>query len=169
MRTNFVAWVFMLVFAMTGTSPSLVMAAEHGGSGMKEHGGAGIKEHGGAAVEAKKVEAAEPTPEALRQTIRDTIANQEKEKGAFTVVDERTGDVRRLTLVQVHERVGKTGDFYYSCTDMKDVKTGDLLDLDFDVQGGGKELRVVAVRIHKDNGKPRYTYNEHDQRVPAGS
>lgn len=167
MRTNFVAWVFMLVFAMTGTSPSWVMAAEHGGSGMQEHGGAGMKEHGGAPVKAEA--AAEPTPEQLRQTIRDTIADQEKEKGAFTVVDERTGETRQLELVQVHERVGKTGDYYYSCTDMKDVKTGDLLDLDFDVQGGGKELRVVAVRIHKDNGTPRYTYDENDRRVPAGS
>ena len=64
---------------------------------------------------------AEPEPEALRQTIRDYITHQEKLQGAFAIVDERGGDLRQLELVRVHERVGKTGDYYYSCTDMKDV------------------------------------------------
>lgn len=109
---------------------------------------------------------AEPTPEALRQTIRDYIANQEKIQGAFAVVDERTGDLRRLELDRVHERVGKTGNYYYSCTDMKDVKTGDLLDLDFDIQDEGGNLRVADIRIHKDNGKPRYTYDDKDNMIP---
>jgi hypothetical protein len=156
MKTDFIARVSLLVLMMAWVVPLLVMAAEHGGAGMKEH-------------EGTAVEAAEPAPEALRQTIRDHIANQEKEKGAFTVVDERTGEIRQLELVQVHERVGKTGDFYYSCTDMKDVQTGDLLDLDFDVQGGGGDLKIVAVRIHKDNGTPRYTYDANDQRIPVQS
>ena len=74
---------------------------------------------------------AEPTPEALHQTIRDYIANEEQSKGAFEILDERGVVLRRLELVRVHERVGKTGDYYYSCTDMKDVITGDLLDLAF--------------------------------------
>ena len=34
----------------------------------------------------------------------------------------------------VDERVGKTGDYYYCCTDMRVVKTGKLLDLDFDIE-----------------------------------
>ena len=110
---------------------------------------------------------AEPTPEGLRDTIRHYIQIQEKLQGAFAIVDERTQEVRRLELVRVHERVGKTGDYYYSCTDMKDVKTGDLLDLDFDITDSQGELSVAAVRIHKDNGKPRYTYDDHDHRVPV--
>lgn len=110
---------------------------------------------------------AEPTPEALRQTIRDYIASQEKLQGAFERVDERTGEPRRLELVRVHERVGKTGDYYYSCTDMKDVKTGDLLDLDFDIEETNGELTVADVRFHKDNSIPRYTYDESDKRIPV--
>jgi Cu-Zn family superoxide dismutase len=110
---------------------------------------------------------AEPTPEALRDTIRDYIVSEEKAKGAFEIRDERTDDLRRLEFVRVHERVGKTGNYYYSCTDMKDVKTGDLLDLDFDIQDEGGNLTVADVRIHKDNGDPRYTYDDKDNRVPV--
>lgn len=110
-----------------------------------------------------------PTAEGLRGTIRSHIAHQEKLQGAFAVVDERTGDLRRLELVRVHERVGKTGDYYYSCTDMTDVKTGDLLDLDFDIEDKAGDLQVVDIRIHKDNGKPRYTYDNNDNMIPIVS
>ena len=109
----------------------------------------------------------EPTAEELRQTIRDYIQRQETQLGAFMLADpKQTGKLRTLTLVRVHERVGKTGDYYYSCTDMQDVATGDQLDLDFDVSDAGKDLTVAAVRIHKDNGTPRYTYGENDQLIP---
>ena len=111
---------------------------------------------------------AEPTAEQLRQTIRDYITRQEQQTGAFTIPDPREkGKLRTLALVRVHERVGKTGDYYYSCTDMKDVAAGNLLDLDFDVADAGNELKVVAVRIHKDDGKPRYTYDDHDNLIPV--
>lgn len=111
---------------------------------------------------------AEPTAEQLRQTIRDYITRQEQQTGAFTIPDPKEkGKLRTLTLVRVHERVGKTGDYYYSCTDMKDVVAGNLLDLDFDVADAGTELKVVAVRIHKDDGKPRYTYDDNDNLIPV--
>ena len=109
---------------------------------------------------------AQPSAEALRQTIRDYVIHQEKLQGAFAIVDERSGKLRQLTLVRVHERVGKTGDYYYSCTDMTDVATGDQLDLDFDIADQAGNLRVEAIRIHKDNGKPRYTYDEKDNMIP---
>ena len=112
---------------------------------------------------------AEPTPTQLRGTIADYVKTQEKNQGAFLIIDERTNEPRRLEFVRVHERVGKTGDYYYSCTDMKDVRTGDLLDLDFDVADNAGRLDVVAVRIHKDNGNPRYTYDDKDNMVPVSS
>lgn len=119
------------------------------------------------AVGAPSVWAA-PTAEQLRQTIRDYITRQETALGAFTVPDAREkGALRTLTLVRVHERVGKTGDYYYSCTDMTDAATGDVLDLDFDVADTGTALNVVAVRIHKDNGAPRYTYDDKDNLIPV--
>lgn len=110
--------------------------------------------------------AAGPTAEELRQTIRQYIQTQEKLLGSFTIPDVREkGKLRTLSLIRVHERVGKTGDYYYSCTDMKDAATGDQLDLDFDISDAGKELKVVAVRIHKDNGTPRYTYDDKDNLI----
>lgn len=110
---------------------------------------------------------AEPTPEMLRQTIRDYVTAQEASKGAFKVFDSRLGKERSLTLERVHERVGKTGNYYYSCADLKDVETGDLLDLDFDVSDAGEELKVVDIRIHKDNGNPRFTYDSNDNIIPV--
>jgi hypothetical protein len=71
-----------------------------------------------------------------------------------------------LEFVRVHDRVGKTGSLYYSCTDMRDKQTGELLDLDFDVKATGEKLKVVDGRIHKVGGKARYTYDEHDNRIP---
>lgn len=109
---------------------------------------------------------AEPTAAELRGTIADYVKTQENNQGAFLIIDERTSEPRRLEFVRVHERVGKTGNYYYSCTDMKDVKTGELLDLDFDIEDRGGKLDVVAVRIHKDDGKPRYTYDDNDNRIP---
>ena len=64
------------------------------------------------------------------------------------------------------QRVGKTGGLYYACTDMRDAATGELLDLDFDVEGDGGQLDVVDARIHKVEGQARYTYDEDDNRVP---
>ena len=80
--------------------------------------------------------------------------------------EEVTGDTRELTLERVHERVGKTEDYYYSCADMRDAKSGELIDVDFDVEAYDDELEVVDVRVHKVNGKERYTYDEHDNRLP---
>ena len=164
MRSLGVLAGFAFALSLILVQPAVVLSGEHGGKehGGKEHGG---HEHGGEEVAA--VPQAEPTPEMLRQTIRDHIAGGMATKGAFEIVDERTNKTRRLELVQVHERVGKTGDYYYSCTDMKDIKTGDLLDLDFDVEDQAGALTVVDVRIHKDNGTPRYTYDDNDNRIPV--
>lgn len=111
---------------------------------------------------------AEPSADELRNTIRAYIQTQEELTGSFTLPDPKEkGKLRTLSLIRVHERVGKTGEYYYSCTDMKDVANQDQLDLDFDVSDTGKELKVVAVRIHKDNGKPRYTYDANDNLIPV--
>lgn len=110
---------------------------------------------------------AEPSQEAVRQTIREYIVGQENLQGAFVIVDEQSGKFRQLTFVRVQERVGKTGNYFFSCTEMSDVETGAPLDLDFDMEEVSGKLRVVDIRIHKDNGKPRYTYDENDNIIPA--
>ncbi len=171
-------WVVGLLIGMVGMCPTAGMSAEHGG---QEHGGtttaATSKEHVGTASPAMTDEAvsqepsvpatqAEPSAEDIRQAIRSYIT-EESENGAFTIYDEETDADRRLELVRVHERVGKTGDLYYSCTDMKDLDSGEMLDLDFDVEQADVQLEVVDERIHKVNDQARYTYDEHDNRVPV--
>ena len=151
-------WVLVLFAGLFLSSP--VMAGEHGGSTM-EHGGNSMSDNSVCPVPSS------PAPSDLRGTITKYVQAQEKEHGAFSVMDERTHESRQLQLIRVHERVGKIGNYYYSCTDMKDVKTGDVLDLDFDIQDNNGSLDVVAVRIHKDNGKPRYTYDDKSNRVPV--
>lgn len=146
----------------------LVDAAEHGG---QEHGGTtkapAAKEHGGTSQEhGSTAVKAEPSAEQIRQTIKSDVQGIAQQKGTFTIKDSVTGTTRQLEFVRVHDRVGKTGSLYYSCTDMRDQQTGELLDLDFDVKATGETLTVVDKRIHKVAGVARYTYDEHDNRIP---
>ena len=128
--------------------------AEHGG---KEHGG---KEHAGAAVQA-------PSNDDIRSAMQNYVTDQSKATGTFEVMDSETGKTRKLNLERVHDRVGKTGDYYYSCADFRDTETGQLLDLDLDVADNNGTLSVADVRIHKEEGKERYTYDENDNRIPV--
>ena len=146
-------------------------AAEHGGKehGGKEHGGttAAPAPHGTADTSAPMPPApSAPSAQAIRAFIQQHIEGQLNQGGTLTMQDHETGAARRLQFVRVHDRVGKTGGLYYSCTDMKDADTGELLDLDFDVQATGGHLAVVGTRIHKVSGKARYTYDANDNRVP---
>lgn len=143
---------------------------EHGGTATQEQGGTASKEHGGTTQEhGGQAVNAEPSAEQIRQTIQSHVQGIAQKKGTFAIKDPVTGTTRNLEFVRVHDRVGKTGSLYYSCTDMRDKKTGELLDLDFDVKATGEQLKVVDQRIHKVAGQARYTYDEHDNRIPARS
>ena len=138
------------IFVALGLS-RLASAGEHGG---QEHGG---KEHGSMA------QAQTPTNEDIRSAMESYVAAEsQKTGGNFEVRDPDTGKTRKLSLTRVHERVGKTGDYYYSCADFKDVDSGELLDLDLDVEDQSGSLKVVDVRVHKVEGKERYTYDAND-------
>jgi len=148
-------------------------AGEHGGKehGGKEHGGQeqGEKEHGGKEHGGKEhggVPVAEPSADDIRGAMMEHVFSNSAETGAFSVTDSETKTTRNLALIRVHERVGKTGDYYYSCADFHDLDTGELLDLDIDVDNKGGTLTVADVRIHKVGGKERYTYDENDNRIP---
>jgi len=139
-----------LIFCYSPT----IFAAEHGG---KEHGGI---EHGGKAT-------AEPSAGKIKIAMKEYVENKSKKIGALEVMDTVTGKKRNLQLTRIHERVGKTGNYFYSCADFKDTQSGELLDLDIDVEHKDGELNVVDVRIHKVNGKERYTYDDKDNRIPV--
>ena len=149
-----------------GSGTAAPQAKEHGGIPSKEHGGT-AQEHGGTTQEhGGQAAQAEPSAEQIRQAIKSHVEGIAQQQGTFSINDSVTGTTRQLEFVRVHDRVGKTGSLYYSCTDMRDTQTGELLDLDFDVQADGGDLKVVDQRIHKVAGQPRYTYDEHDNRIP---
>ena len=149
----------IMVISLMLWGVSFVSAAEHGGSAVsKEHGGTTTKEHGGTANV--------PSADDIRAAMKNYVMDKSMTTGAFDALDPETGKTRKLELLKVHERVGKTGDYYYSCADFKDTETGQMLDLDLDVQDKGGKLSVVDVRIHKLEGKERYTYDENDNRIP---
>ena len=142
-------------------SSSFVLAAEHGGKSVgKEHGGTAQKEHGGASA---------PSADAIRAAMKNHVRDKSRAAGTFDVVDPETGKTRKLELIRVHERVGKTGNYYYSCADFKDTESGQMLDLDLDVEDKGGKLSVADVRIHKLEGKERYTYDANDNRIPVNA
>lgn len=136
----------------------LAFAAEHGG---KEHGGTTTTKQGGqASMKA-------PSADEIRTAMKNYVTEKSKATGTFDVKDIQTGTVRKLKLERIHQRVGKTGNYYYSCADFKDAVSGEMLDLDLDVQDKGGVLSVVDVRIHKVSGKERYTYDKNDNRIPV--
>jgi len=150
-------FAFVLATTVAVTLSQKGWAAEHGG---KEHGG---KEPGGI------VQTQAPSNEDIRKAMRSYVEEESaKTGGNFEVRDPETNTTRRLSLIRVHERVGKTGNYYYSCADFKDVDSGEMLDLDLDVEDQNGTLQVVDVRIHKVDGKERYTYDENDNRIPVG-
>lgn len=133
---------------------------EHEGTveGEKEHGG---KEHGGSDVKA------EPTAEDVRAEMESYVVKKAGEEGIIKIFDPETGTTRKLKFDRVHERVGKTGDYYYSCADFTDTESEENLDLDIDMEYKDGAFTVAGVRIHKVNGKERYTYDENDNRIPV--
>jgi len=149
------------VVAFVGTK---LYAAEHAG---KEHAGATHEHAGTPQVEAPKP--VEPTHEEIRmamQTYALEVTN--KNGGFFPIHDDKTGQDRKLTFQRVHERVGKlsTRDGYFSCADFTDQTTEEALDVDFWVtMKEGGQLEVTASEVHKVNGKPRFTYNEKDEKI----
>ncbi|MCA9398678.1 MAG: hypothetical protein KC618_02930 [Candidatus Omnitrophica bacterium] len=141
------------MFVVIGLSP-LALAGEHGG---KEHGG----------TTAVQQVTKEPSKDDIRNAMKAFVeAQTQKTGGNFEVIDPDTNKKRRLQMIRVHERVGKTGDYYYSCADFKDVDTGEMLDLDLDVADKNGQLQVADVRLHKVEGEPRFTYDENDNRIP---
>lgn len=118
-------------------------------------------------VSGAETPSAPPTVNQMRQAITQYVKDLTDDEGAFYVEDEVTGETRELTLEQVHDQIGKGSDVYYACADMKDVKSAESVDVDFDVEPYDNELEVIDVRIHQVNGKARYTYDDKGNRLPV--
>ncbi len=93
---------------------------------------------------------------------------QIKNSGAFNVFDAKLKKEWGMSLVRIHSDkiVGLGSNRYFACADLKDAKTGKMLDLDFYATKKPSGWEIEPALIHKIEGKRRYTYDANNNRVP---
>ena len=136
---------------------SILFAQEHPG----EHPGAPAKveqeEHPGE----EAMLSAEEIIKGIKEHINKLI---KANAGYFPIYDPEEGKDLRLKLIKVHEdKVSyiKKEDAYFACVDFKTDDGKTTYDIDFWMKKGifGK-LNVFQTKIHKKDGKPRFTYQD---------
>ena len=147
------------IFAVAVCFSKISFAAEHPGTKAKstEHPGKTQEEHPGDKTMLSADE--------IIKGIKDNIDKVTKEhKGYYPLKDEEEGKDLKLSLVKVHEdRVSyiKKDDAYFACTDFKTDNGKTTYDIDFWMKKNKKgELEVYKEKIHKKDGKPRFTYKD---------
>jgi len=164
----------LLVLAIVVCFSRVVLAAEHPG----EHPGSPAKsEHPGESAEHPGTE--QPGEEAVLSAdqiikgIKSYIQKvTEVNEGYFPAYDAKESKGLGLKLIKVHEdRVSyiKKEDAYFACTDFKEAGGNATYDIDFWMKKAkGGEVEVYRTKIHKKDGKPRFTYRD-DEIVPVES
>ena len=170
--------MFALLFSLALTSAAMSQAGEH----PKEHPTAPPAQQQTAKPLAKEEHPAgnehpvgsKAWNKQMRKEFNEVVENhvrQQSADGAFTVKDDKLGKEWALKLLGVHKKriVNLGGNSFFACADFKTVGTGEKakLDLDFYATKGPDGWRIDKTVIHKVNGKPRYTYNEKNEMVPA--
>lgn len=149
--------VVVLAVALLATA-GFVYAAEHpsehpSGKMPMEH----MEEHMG------EMQKPELTKEELAEAIRAYVEKESALKGGyFLVYDKIAGEPLVLSLKKVHkDRLATIGDgVYFACADFV-TPEGKLYDLDIFMKGHDKgKLKVKKIKIHKEEGKERYTWYE---------
>ncbi|MEP9409910.1 MAG: hypothetical protein HRF42_00630 [Candidatus Brocadia sp.] len=120
------------------------------------------REHPGQVIPYTAEEKPRITKEDVAKFAEEYVRKNSKD-GVFKFFDRNTGKELELTLDRVHkDKLSPTKtDEYFVCADFKG-KDGNTYDLDFFVQGTGKDnLRVdkTSIAVHKVNGKENYTWN----------
>jgi hypothetical protein len=145
-------WCFLGALILSfGCDTRVVVAGEHPGEAV-EHPGEAVKPAG------KKI-----TADVVKKSIKENIdAQSTAQGGVFIVHDDKLNKNWRLDAYKIHDPVrsfvkgGQT--IYFACVDFKSLDGPDVLDIDFWMVPRGNTLVVIDTKIHKVNGKPRYTY-----------
>lgn len=150
------------IFAVAVCFSKISFAAEHPG----EHPGTPAKsEHPGKTEEEHPGKKPSLSAKEIIKGIKDHINDVTKANdGYYPLKDEKEGKDLKLSLVKVHEdRVSyiKKDDAYFACTDFKTDDGKTTYDIDFWMKKGKDEkLEVYQTKIHKKDGKPRFTYKD---------
>ena len=108
------------------------------------------------------------TKETMAKAITDYVSQDATMKGGyFLIYDTKAKKTLTLTLDKVHQdRLSQVDEaLFFACSDFKS-SDGKSYDLDFFMQGretpSGMELSVSEIMIHKEEGKPRYSWYEEE-------
>jgi hypothetical protein len=100
--------------------------------------------------------------ETLAKAVKDYVEKESQKKGGYYEInDSTTNKTLKLTLVKVHDdRLSKVAEgTYFACADFKSTDN-QMYDLDIFMKEGKSGLETTEVTIHKENGKPRYNWQE---------
>ena len=86
-------------------------------------------------------------PEKVRVAIQNYITDVIEEEGGFFMDDERTGQVRELSLLEVLPDVKQQGTLDIGLARMKDVDSNETVDLEFDTELYDQDIDIVDVRV----------------------
>lgn len=97
--------------------------------------------------------------------IRDHIEKTRKQNDGFFPLTTES-DTMQLKLVRVHtEYLSNLGpDSHFACVDLAD-EGGDVYDVDFFLSGKPGEMEVTETTLHKENGKPFYTWKQKEDKT----
>lgn len=127
----------------------------------KEHPQEHPKEHPAEHPTSAAAEAV--TKEHLATAIRRHIEEESRKNGGvYLRMDDKAGEVLRLTLKKVHDDklASLGGETYFACADFK-ASNGKVYDLDVFMKGkNAHELMATEVTVHKEEGVERYTWLE---------
>jgi hypothetical protein len=102
------------------------------------------------------------TIESVAVFLEGYVAEEAKaHDGWYRIEDEKAGRTLELRLDKIHrERLAKTAErTYFVCADFQ-TADGKLYDLDFWVEETDEGLTVTESMVHKEEGKPRYSWIE---------
>ena len=107
----------------------------------------------------------------IEEGIRAHISTVTEQSGGFFPLPFE-GETINLKLVRVHtEYLSKLGaTSFFACVDLAD-ESGDVYDVDFFLTGEPGDMSVTETTVHKENGKPFYTWKQQEdktwKRVPV--
>jgi len=102
------------------------------------------------------------TTEVISKAIEKHVKKAAKKNdGYFIVEDKEAGKTLYLKMDKIHkERLSAVKkDLYFACVDFTN-KDGRSFDIDFFLKDASGKLKVTETMVHKEEGKPRYTWHQ---------
>lgn len=157
----------IVVLTAVLAAPAVSIAGEHPSEHSK-----GKREHPKKKTKKKeKWVSHKKTMKAFVKAVEGHVKMKVADEGSFNVYDDKLDKTWELELVRIHKkRIARLGENkFFACADFKTAAKGKKtkIDLDFFVSRDDGDFSVDEVLVHKVSGKPRYTYNSKNQRVPV--